>query len=189
MSVETPETLTSVPTGTPIADNFTTEERTVEDRLLDEPSGPLSLSTGLEVELRPLKLREFLKLLRIITRGGAALLPNMTLDFNDPESFGAELIALILFSVPEAPDEVSDFLATICKPTGLSGNADNDNVLIGKLIDTFDNPELEDVIEVVTRLVQTESKDLAALGKRLQGMLKVAQKVGALDDKPGQTTR
>src|SRR5690348_6955293 len=88
-------------------------ERSVEDRLLDEPTGPLTLSTGLEVELRPLKLREFLKLLKIITRGGASILGTVDLDFNNTEGFISDLLAVILFAVPEAEEEVADFIAAV----------------------------------------------------------------------------
>ena len=154
-------------------------DRTTADRLLDEPSGPLTLSTGLEVEIRPLKLREFLKLLKIITRGGASIMGSVSLDFNDTEAFMQELLAIILFSVPEAEDEVVEFLESIVKPTGMTGDMSKDQEKFTLIAETFDNPEMEDVIDVVTLLVRSEGKDLAALGKRLRAMFQVGQKMGA----------
>lgn len=154
-------------------------DRSTADRLLDEPSGPITLSTGLEVDIRPLKLREFLKLLKIITRGGASIMGSVSLDFNDTEAFMQELLAIILFSVPEAEDEVVEFLEAIVKPTGLTGNMEKDQEQFALIAQTFDNPEMEDVIDVVTLLVRSEGKDLAALGKRLRAMFQVGQKMGA----------
>lgn len=162
------------------ADAVPEPERTVEDRLLDEPSGPLTLSTGLQVELRPMKLREFLKLLKIITRGGASILGSVSLDFNDTESFVQELLAIVLFAVPEAEDEVIEFLTAVVKPVGLTGDIKKDQEKLLEVIKTFDNPEMEDVIDVISLLVRTEGRDLQALGKRLRAMFTVAQKMGAV---------
>jgi hypothetical protein len=161
------------------ADVVPEPERSVEDRLLDEPSGPITLSTGLEVEIRPLKLREFLKLLKVITRGGASIMGNVNLDFNDTDAFVQELLAIILFAVPEAEDEVVEFLEAIVKPTGLVGDIQKDSDKMTLLVNTFDNPEIEDVIDVITLLVRTEGRDLQALGKRLRAMFQVGQKMGA----------
>lgn len=160
-------------------DTLPLPERSVEDRLLEEPSGPLTLSTGLEVELRPLKLREFLKLLKIITRGGASIMGQMSLDFNDTEGFISDLLAVILFAVPEAEEEVADFIAAICKPTALTGDADKDQAVYQLALETFDNPDLADVLDIITLLVRTEGRDLQSLGKRLRAMFAVAQKMGA----------
>lgn len=167
----------SVDTGS--AELAVEPERSVEDRLLDEPAGPLTLSTGLEVEIRPLKLREFLKLLKIMTRGGASVMSGITFDFDNPQNFTQDLLALILFAVPEAEDEVAEFLEAICKPTGLTGDPKKDQEKFTLLVETFDNPELEDALDVLTLLVRTEGRDLASLGKRLRAMLNVAQKMGA----------
>jgi hypothetical protein len=161
------------------ADFVPEPDRSVEDRLLDEPSGPITLSTGLEVEIRPLKLREFLKLLKVITRGGASIMGNVNLDFNDTDAFVQELLAIILFAVPEAEDEVVEFLEAIVKPTGLVGDIQKDSDKMTLLVNTFDNPEIEDVIDVITLLVRTEGRDLQALGKRLRAMFQVGQKMGA----------
>jgi len=160
-------------------DTIPSPERSVEDRLLEEPSGPLTLTTGLEVELRPLKLREFLKLLKIITRGGASILGTVNLDFNDTEGFISDLLAVILFAVPEAEEEVADFIAAVCKPTALTGNPEKDQEVYQLALETFDNPDLVDVLDIITLLVRTEGRDLQALGKRLRAMFAVAQKMGA----------
>jgi hypothetical protein len=124
-------------------------------------------------------LREFLKLLKVITRGGASIMGNVNLDFNDTDAFVQELLAIILFAVPEAEDEVVEFLEAIVKPTGLVGDIQKDSDKMTLLVNTFDNPEIEDVIDVITLLVRTEGRDLQALGKRLRAMFQVGQKMGA----------
>ena len=104
---------------------------------------------------------------------------SVSLDFNDTEAFMQELLAIILFSVPEAEDEVVEFLESIVKPTGMTGDMSKDQEKFTLIAETFDNPEMEDVIDVVTLLVRSEGKDLAALGKRLRAMFQVGQKMGA----------
>ena len=155
------------------------DEKSVEDRLL-EAGKPFTLSNGMEFELRPLKLREFLKLLKIVTRGGASVLGQIDLNFNDTDAFIADFLAVILFAVPEAEEEVVEFLSAVCKPTALTGDAKKDQEVLMQAYAYFENPELEDVVDILTLLVKTEGADLAALGKRVASMLTVAQKMGAV---------
>lgn len=153
------------------------------DRLLDEPGGPLTLASGTVVTLRPLKLREFLKLLKIITRGAGTLLQDLQLDFEDATQFTQTLLAVVLFAVPEAEDETIEFIQTIVEPTELSGDLKEQAGQRLTLMRELENPELEDMIEILTALIRAEGRDLQSLGKRLRVMFQTAQKLGALKTK------
>lgn len=152
-------------------------ERDEVDRLDPQPT-PMVLVSGTEFDLEPLKLRQFLRLLRIITRGAAGMLDSTELDFEDPQAFAQTLLGMMLFSLPEAEEETIDFLKSMVKPRNMTGNPERDLIKVQDLLDEFDNPDLEDVITVAQCIVEVEAEDLRALGKRLGAMLQTAQKVG-----------
>ena len=148
------------------------------DRLDPQPV-PMVLTSGTEFDLEPLKLRQFLRLLRIVTRGAADVLDSAQIDFEDPQSFVQTFLGMVLFSVPEAEEETVDFLKSMVKPKGMTGNPDKDLVLVRQLSSELDNPELEDTITIIQCVIQREAEDLRALGKRLGTMFQTAQKMGA----------
>src|SRR6478752_3633792 len=61
--------------------SVTPDERDPIDRLIGDEDGPIILKSGREVAVKPLKLREFLSLLRILTRGGGSILAENPLNF------------------------------------------------------------------------------------------------------------
>lgn len=144
------------------------------------------LSTGFKVKVLPLKSRQFFKLLRIITHGAGSLLMNINFSGDDtPEQFGAKLLALVGYAVPDAEDEVIEFLISITEAEGtksgrrLSKEDKKENEeLAEKLFDELDNPELTDLLSLIEAIVKRESGDLQALGKRLMAMFDLAKKTG-----------
>lgn len=150
-----------------------------EAERLDPQPTPSVLSSGTEIDIEPLKLRQFLRLLRIVTRGASDMLENANLDFEDPQAFLQTFLGLVIFSIPEAENESVDFIQSMVLPKGLTGDPKKDIPKIEALRAELDNPELEDVITIFELIVQRESEDLRALGKRLGGMLKIAERMGA----------
>ena len=148
------------------------------DRLDPQPT-PMVLESGTEFDIAPLKLRQFLRLLRIVTRGAADVLDSANLNFEDPQDFLQTFIGMVLFSIPEAEDETVDFIQSMVVPKGLTGNPAKDRIAVNDLLAELDNPSLEDTVTIVQRIIERESEDLRALGKRLAGMLTVAEKMGA----------
>lgn len=146
----------------------------------------VTLSSGTEVTIQPLKARQFFKLLRIITHGAGGMLLNVKFSAEDsPEEFGAKLLALVGFAIPDAEDEVIDFLLAMVKPAGeksgrkLTKDEINTNKeLSDQLFQELYNPELEDLVTLVEAIVQREAADLQALGKRLMAMFDLAKKTG-----------
>lgn len=154
------------------------------ERLIPE-SGPVTLDNGLEVEVLPLKLRQFLKFLRIITVGAGASWNVVNLNMNDPESFSRDIMALALFAIPEAEEEVIEFLRSAVVPANLPGtktkeDRERSEELIMDLQVELDNPEIEDVLVVLETLLAREAKDIVKLGKRLKSMMATVQKTGLM---------
>lgn len=146
---------------------------------LDPQPTPMVLASGTLFDLEPLKLRQFLRLLRIVTRGAADILDSTRLDLDNPEEFVQTFLGMVLFSIPEAEEETIDFMKSMVKPRNLTGSPEKDIILVRELAQEFDNPELEDTVTVVQCVIEREAEDLRALGKRLGTMLSVAQKMGA----------
>ena len=63
-------------------------------------------------------------------------------------------------------------------PAALTGHPETDAKLRIALLEELDNPDLDDMITILTIIIATEGRDLAALGKRLRSMLSVARKMG-----------
>lgn len=157
--------------------------------IIDE-GDKVALASGLEVVIQPLKARQFFKLLRIITHGAGGMLLNVKFSGDDtPEEFGAKLLALVGFAIPDAEDEVIDFLLAMVKPAGeksgrkLTKDELSENKrLADELFEELYNPELEDLVTLVEAIVQREAEDLQALGKRLMAMFDLAKKTGQVPE-------
>lgn len=174
-----PAPVAPTPTGAAVASDAKSET----ERLDPQPT-EMRLISGTEYELEPLKLRQFLRLLRIITKGAADVLDSTNLDFNDGDAFVQQFIGMILFSIPEAEDETIDFIRSMVRPKiTLTGNAKIDNPKVNAFYQEIDNPELEDTITIVQTIIEAEAEDIRALGKRLGSMLRVAEKMGATQAK------
>jgi hypothetical protein len=150
-----------------------------ETERLDPQPVELRLESGIEFDLEPLKLRQFLRLLRIVSRGAADVLDSTSLNFENPQEFVQTFLGMVLFSIPDAEDETIEFIKSMVKPKNLTGNKDKDLLKYQDLAAELDNPELEDTLTIVQAVVEREAEDIRALGKRLGAMFKVAQKIGA----------
>lgn len=159
------------------------EPRSEMDRLDPDPT-PRVLVSGTKFDLEPLKLRQFLRLLRIVTRGASGILSGSDLDFEDPQLFAQNLLGMVLFALPEAEEETVDFLKSMVKPSNLTGDVNKDLIRLEDLYRELDNPDLEDVVTIMQCIVETEGEDLRGLGKRLSSMFKVAQKTGMVPQQP-----
>lgn len=165
---------------------------------LDPIPETVKLESGQVVALEPLKARQFFKLLRILTRGA---LPNMTGSLQDlqngsPEEITSRLLGMTLLSLPEAEDEAIDFIRAMCKPVGLierrnlnKQDSERNLALYSQLYQELDNPSLDDLVTIVEAIIRRESADIQALGKRLSGMLKLADKTGQLSPTHPASTR
>jgi hypothetical protein len=156
---------------------------------LDPQPIEMKLASGTEFDLEPLKLRQFLRLLRIVTRGAADVLDTANLDFENPQDFLQTFLGMVLFSIPEAEEETVAFIQSMVRPKHMTGNPEKDLIKVRELVRELDNPELEDTLTIVQSIIERESEDLRALGKRLGSMLRVAEKMGATKPDPSPTNK
>lgn len=180
MSAEVIETstepLAETPDPTPSEDQLTVQSHDELDRLDPLPE-KLVLKCGLEFEVQPLKLRQFLALLRIVTRGATGVLATGGLSSRDGDDFARQLLTMLVFAIPEAEQETVEFIKTVTKPV-LTGNPEADIDIQAQFDVELDDPELEDILLIAQAVVQNEADDLRSLGNRLKSMLKTAEKMG-----------
>lgn len=167
----------SLPFATESEDDALTVQQHAEIDRLDPLPEKLRLKCGIEFEMQPLKLRQFLALLRIVTRGATGVLATGGISSRDGEDFARQLMMLLLFAIPESEQETIDFIQTLTKPV-LTGNPDADADLQQQFDEALLDPELEDIVLIVQALVEREADDLRSLGNRLKSMLTVATKMG-----------
>lgn len=151
------------------------------DRIDPDPTGPVLLQNGTLVEVVPLRLRETMKLLKIVTRGGGPILEQLMgdMDLNDPTVFAQTLGALILMSIPEAENEAVEFIQSMVRPVDFDSLPQQEKISqLNALMIDLNNPDLDDVVTIVERVVRRESEDIRNLGKRIATAFKMARKVG-----------
>lgn len=161
---------------------------------LDTVPETLTLSTGTVVQFEALKARQFFKLLRIVTHSATGMLGQIDGLFNGSgQDAAGRFAAMLLMSIPDAIDETVEFLFSMVKPAHLIDRPKLDKVqqqhnqaLWDAIVKDLSNPELEDLIDLVEAIFKREADDLAALGKKLQKLLGLAQKTGQL--KPQENT-
>lgn len=157
------------------------------DRLDPQPQ-LVKLTTGLQVEIVRMRTRQFFRLLRVLTHGAGPAMMRAGLDFKaGAEQFTAQLLTLVVMSIPDAEQEAIAFLQSMCKPHGTVDKPDsqltnaerkaNEDLYEQFNTDLF-NPELDDTIDLIEVIVKTEAPELQALGKKLQKMLELFRKTG-----------
>lgn len=147
------------------------------ERLLPSPGEPFQLASGDFVILNDLKLKGFLAMLKIVTRGAALALSEVRLNVND-EAFGESLMTLFLFAIPEAEAEAADFLRVMIRPAGPFEDQDARQQAEASLDAQMMDPDLEDVFTIIGLVIRNEGSDLRRLGKRLTSAMAFAQKTG-----------
>jgi hypothetical protein len=166
---------------------------------LDAVPETITLSTGTVVQFEALKARQFFKLLRIVTHSATGMLGQIDNLFSgSAQDAAGRFAAMLLMSIPDAIDETVEFLFSMVKPAGLIDRPKLDKVqqqhnqaLWDNLVKDLSNPELEDLVDLVEAIFKREADDLAALGKKLQKLLGLAQKTGQLkpQDNTSQTSQ
>lgn len=146
------------------------------------------LASGLKVKVQRMKTRALMSLLKILTRGAGDLIQTMRME--DEEQFRGQLIAAVIFSIPEAEDETIEFIIRMVKPAQLreegvitKGDKEWNKDLLEQFYQEMADPELEDLIQIVTGIVTNEAPHILALGKQLRALLPTVQAMVARDEK------
>jgi hypothetical protein len=153
-----------------------TENPETDSQIILSDDIPLELASGFPIKVERLKTRATLALLRIMLRGAGDVLFSGQLDPND-EGFQQQLVFAVLFSIPEAPDETLDFLRVMVKPGQLreagritKGDEAWNEEQWDLLRKELEDPELEDLIDIVVQIVKNEGPHIQALGKKLTAL-------------------
>ncbi len=169
------------------------DEENELDRLDPQPQ-VVKLTTGLQVEIVRMRTRQFFRLLRVLTHGAGPAMMRAGLDFKGgAEQFTAQLLTLVVMSIPDAEQDAIAFLQSMCKPAGITDKPDSqltkaereDNEAAYERFnkDLF-NPELDDTLDLVEAIVKVEAPELQALGKKLQRMMELFRKTGQDKEPP-----
>lgn len=159
-----------------------TEKKNLDVDALSPDSEFVTLTTGTDVRVVRLRTRETLKFLKILITGGGSLLGsvNWSSAKDDQEAFVGQLLALFIAAIPNAEDEVIEFIQAMVlpvdyieRPRTKEQRKANDE-LLSELFEELENPEFEDTINIVTRIIKNEAGDIAGLGKRLGAMIPMA---------------
>ena len=148
---------------------MTATESEVQDEdlqlLPDEPVADLEeilpldpeplLIGGIEVRVNRLKTIEMLKLLRVVSHGLGPALGELTFSTEDSEQLRTEIVSVFVLALPDAITEFVEFLLTVVQPV----NEKDRKALAKELV----NPEVEDLILLVERVVDQEYDDLYVL--------------------------
>lgn len=151
-----------------------------EQDIIDPVAENFVLSSGLEVKINDLETRQALRLFRIITHGAPVYLEDGIggLLEGETEEVIGRLLAMIVFSIPEAEDQSIEFLISMVEPAGLEPARSTDKAVRlrnqqrwNDVTDYMQNPPLEDTIGLIEQIVRREAPNFVSLGKRLLLML------------------
>ena len=156
----------------------------------------VTLTSGLKVRVLRIKLRQLLRLLKILA-GGAGSAIQLFNESDDDEETATSIMLALAMAIPEAEDETVDFIQSIVLPADFvegrrlskSQQAENEK-LIEELSDELYNPELEDTLAIIEVVVKTEAPHIRELGKKLQVLFEAqtksteAKKKSAASSKP-----
>lgn len=147
------------------------------DDLMPEVT-PFKFSNGVQAEVLPLQTRQLFRLLRVLTHGAGVALRNAPLDFTQNiGEFGSQLAMMVVISIPDAEQEFLDFLVSMCRPAGLPegklNRQDRERVeeAWAELRKVLNNPDPNDLIDLVDLIVRRDAAQIQSLGKRLWVML------------------
>lgn len=150
---------------------------------------------GLDIDIKveQLRTRQLFKFLKILTVGAGAALADLSISAEtDSSELAQELIAILLISIPEAENEVMEFLNSMIAPVDLiePERSKDDHAAnvekYTKLYREFNNPLPGDTISLLVRIVQNEAPNLLALGKQIAALLPTAAKLTNSSKKPSK---
>jgi hypothetical protein len=163
-----------------------TVEVTDETEILDPRNQPLTLESGIEIEINPLRTYELFALARIITSGAGPMLGQ--LNFNVPgDAFQTQLLAMLIFALPEADKETIEFLNRMCTPKDLDKSPklskkakDANDELWAQMGSDLSNPLPEDLLTIIEAIIYAEAPHIQSLGKRLVQIVETVRKLSPL---------
>lgn len=154
--------------------------------LTAEPA-PITLVSGMEISVERLRTRGLMAFLKILTRGASEILDTLMFNQSDSqEEFTGKVMGALILAIPEAEDEVISFINKMVVPANLKtgnkltkGDLIANDALERQLRDQLRDPELDDMLTILSQIVEVEAPHVMALGKRLSLLIQ-AQRTSEL---------
>lgn len=149
---------------------------------LDPQSRVITLAEGKQVEVAPLRTRQLLRLVRVLTKGATPMLASLSFDTEGSnEEFGIQLATTVAFALGEAEDEAMEFLQSLVEPIGLRKGRNltkvdqsHNDALLDDLYEVLDNPLPQDTFAILQNVFVHEAENLKSLGKQIGVMLRAS---------------
>lgn len=165
------------------------------DIIASEPT-PLALESGFPINVLRLKTRAMMSLLKVLTYGATDAL--MTLRFDQEtteEQFTGQLLGAVILAIPEAEDETIEFIKRMVEPGDLNHNprtkadVESNNALLEVLDAELEDPELTDLLTIVSTIITNEAPHIRALGKQLTALIAIQRPKTPEASKPARKPR
>lgn len=150
------------------------------DVLSDESDNIITLSTGHEIRIERVRTRQMLRFIRIFTRGAGAFLGDINFSTKDQEALFSQILAALVYAIPEAEDETIDFLFSLVSPVGAATpnaswtkkDREEREAAIARFHEEVGGDFLfEDTISIVSAFLKRELPNLRSLGNQLAALL------------------
>lgn len=153
---------------------------TAAETLLPDERPHITLSDGTVVVTTPMRTRSLLRLLKILTRGVFWAIPQLMKA--DKDTVVEEVLGALIIAIPEAEDATIEFVKSVVTIPGSAAAKDR-----AALDLHLDDPPLDDLMAIMEQVISYEAEDLTALGNRLTGMLRIAEKANQVPATPQAT--
>lgn len=159
-------TRTARPTAPdPTHDAVEPDEETVADIDTIVPDKPPLVIDGVQCRIRPMKTREFLALMKVLTSGLGGALAQVRIDLTSQETVARDMAALLMLAIPNATEEFMVFLTAVCEPV-----SDDPKVKAQVARYFHDDPDLDVMMVVFEYVIEANKDDLPALAGKAQAM-------------------
>lgn len=121
---------------------------------------------GIPCQVKRIKSREFLALMRVITKGLGGNVARFKFSMDDADEAQAQILALLLMAIPNAIDEFADLLMGMVQA--------KDRTQQGAVMAEMQNPDVDVLMDAITVLLEQEKDDMVALvGKARASLTKI----------------
>lgn len=122
----------------------------------------------IRVNVKRLRTREFLMLMRAVTGGLGSAMAAIRVNTTDEDQMVSDLISIFMLAIPNSIDEFAAFLLSIVEAKDRSEQGD--------LAREMQNPEIEVLMDLVGLVIEQEKDDLSVLmGKATAWLAKTKQ--------------
>lgn len=150
----------------------------------------ITLVSGRQVRVKPLKTRALLSLVGIAVGGVGPKLFDLDLKLDPDEDetvFAAKFAGLLISSALTSHDETLAFLRLVCEPVGLvtEGKIDKavkarNQALTAALDAELEDPDPDDTISIIESIARNDGGSMQKWGKRLAGIWRLAERTGQI---------